>query len=52
MVELRGTEEKKAIIRKAMRDGRRLDGKEDEDDQSADGIANGISTVTIFKVIE
>ena len=45
VVELRGTEEEKAIIRKAKeRDGRRLDGKEDEDDQSADGIANGIST--------
>ena len=52
VVELRGTEEEKAILRKAKeRDGANKPNGESEDDQSADGIANGISTVTIFKVI-
>ena len=52
VVELRGTEEEKAIIRKAKeRDGANKPQGESEDDQSADGIANGISTITIFKVI-
>ena len=54
IVELRGTDEEKEIIRKArIRDGKnkpKVDGV-DESDESADGIANGITGLTTFKVI-
>eukprot|EP00945_MAST-04E_sp_MAST-4E-sp1_P001046 g1046.t1 len=50
VVDMRGTEEEREILRKARERDKRANANENTD-ESADGIANGIAGLTTFKVI-